>query len=415
MRFLWSNGFGADPLETVEDFLDSTYTDYNIFSFRGGRLVRGRLRVMTDDCLAGLRSRLRALGWLHSFEKIDGVGYLTCTVLDTPLPQRRMLHLGLFGITILTTMIAGSDFGFGLFYKAIMATAYCLFQAGSGLFATPVLPEQTPLFWLGQAGRSMWTIIEVMARGIPFSFAILTILGCHEMGHYLVARRHGMNVTLPFFIPVPLGIGTLGAVIRIKGPLVHRRAVLDVGAAGPLAGFVLSVFFLVLGLGMSSVAPFDPRNMIPLGHSLLTGGLARLICGPLAPGMGLVWHPFALAGWIGLLVTGINLMPMGQLDGGHIAYAFFGKFQRSLAFAALGLLSTLGVVGMLSILDLAFVRSGSGYLPWLLCATFMRLLMKPAHPPALDESVKLNPGRKLIAVLCFVLLVVLFVPSPIPL
>jgi len=401
-------------LETVEDFLDSTYSEYDVFSFRGGRLVRGRLRAMTDDCMAGLKRRLQGMGWLHAFENIDGAGYLTCTVMDSPARPRKLLHLGLFLLTIMTTMIAGGEIGFGQFYVALQSAGFCVYQAGVAWVYGPhaASPAYTPLFWLGQAGLSLQSIMALMAEGLPFSFAILTILGCHEMGHYVAARRYGMNATLPFFIPVPMGIGTLGAVIRIKSPMVHRRAVLDVGVAGPLAGAVLSVVFLVVGLSLSRVARFDPDRMIPLGESLFSGSLTRLVCGAIPRGAGLVRHPFALAGWLGLLVTAINLMPIGQLDGGHIAYAFFGRFQRRLALMGFGLLITLGIVGMLAHFHLVGAV-GKGYIPWLLCALFMRSFMKPSHPPALDERVKLDPGRKAVALLCFALLILLFVPCPI--
>lgn len=229
------------------------------------------------------------------------------------------------------------------------------------------------------------------------------------MGHYVMARRHGMNVTLPFFIPVPLGIGTLGAVIRIKSPLVHRRTVLDIGAAGPLTGAVVAIIFLTIGLLLSEVKPTAHLDRaIIFGDSLLMKGMLRLLHGDLPPGQDVYLHAFAFAGWLGLLITAINLMPIGQLDGGHVAYALFGRFQRRLAAMAFGLLLTLGLYGAMH-----WNGPGQAYFPWLLCAAFMRSFMKPAHPPALDESVRLDTGRLIIGALCLALLVLCFVPAPI--
>lgn len=404
-------------METIQDFLSSIYKEYQVFAFRGGRVVRGKLRAMTDDHLARLKDHLRNLGWLHRFEDVDNIDYLNCTVLDTPLAQRRLLHLGLFVATIFTTLLAGGDFAFGYSYAILSGIIRNLMLAAYSFVSSDL---QTPRYWLGLAGKGMLEILGMMKQGIPFSAAILTILGCHEMGHYLMARRHGMNVTLPFFIPVPLGIGTLGAVIRIKSPLVHRRAVLDVGAAGPLTGMVVSVIFLTIGLYLSKVVPnAHLRSEFIFGDSLFTKAMIRLIHGTLPARADVVLHPFAFAGWLGMLITAINLMPIGQLDGGHVAYALFGRFQRRLATMAFGLLVTLGLIGVLGALNASGVFSPSlpmanaAFWPWLLCAAFMRSFMKPAHPPTLDETVGLNPARKIVGFLCIILLILCFVPTPV--
>ena len=395
-------------METIQDFLDSIYRRYQIFAFRGGRVIRGDLRAMTNECLRRLKSRLQALGWLHRFEDIEGTNYLNCTVLDAP-PRRRLgLHFGLFAVTVFTTMLAGGDFGFGACYAIVGRVITNLILAGLSLVSEGTHP---PAYWLGSAGHDILKIPDLMVAGIPFSATILTILGCHEMGHYLMARRHGMNVTLPFFIPVPLGIGTLGAVIRIKSPLVHRRSVLDVGAAGPLAGMVVALICLTVGLCMSKVDPNARQSAdFFFGDSLLTKGLTRLIHGKLPAGADVVLHPIAFAGWLGMLITAINLLPIGQLDGGHVAYALFGKFQRRLASMAFGMLITLGLIGLVSPYLSAHSRA---FWPWLMCAAFMRSFMKPEHPPALDQGVRLNPGRKIAGALCMLLLILCFVPAPI--
>jgi hypothetical protein len=393
-------------LETIQDLLNSIYKEYQVVSFRGGRIVRGRIRAMTDDCLAGLRQRLSDIGWLYRFEKIDEVEYLNCTVVDNPMRHRYALHLGLFVATVVTTLLTGGGFALGESYEIIFSIFANLVLSAFSFFSG--VPGQAAEH-LSSAGSGFAALLHIMRAGIPFSAAILTILGCHEMGHYVMARRHGMNVTLPFFIPVPLGIGTLGAVIRIKSPLMHRRTVLDIGAAGPLTGAVVAIIFLTIGLLLSEVkSTAHLSQAIIFGDSLFMTGMMRLIHGDLPPGQDVYLHAFAFAGWLGLLITAINLMPIGQLDGGHVAYALFGRFQRRLAAMAFGLLLTLGLYGAMH-----WNGPGQAYFPWLLCAAFMRSFMKPAHPPALDESVRLNTGRLIIGALCLALLVLCFVPAPI--
>jgi len=397
-------------LETTQEFLDKIYKEYYLFPFRGGYVIRGKMRAMTDDVIAGLKARLAALGWLASIEHIDGTDYLNCTVLERPLRRRTALHAGLFFAALITTMIGGGDLGFANFYRLFSIVLACAGNAVGGLLSGS--PEAAQL-WLFRAAEGLRGIAAIMVRGIPFSFAILTILGCHEMGHYLMARRYGMNVTLPFFIPVPLGIGTLGAVIKIKSPLIHRRAVLDIGAAGPVTSAVLSFVFLLVGLFMSSVTHIPPDSHTPIfGDSLLTRGLIYLVFGPLPPGSDVMLHSFAFAGFIGLLITAINLLPIGQLDGGHVAYALFGKGQRALAKTAFGVLLTLGVLGVFT--DLGLLPEGvHAFWPWLLCAMFVRSFMPPAHPPTLEDSIALDPIRKLVGILCIIILITCFVPVPV--
>ena len=395
-------------METIQDFLNSIYTEYGIVAFRGGRLIRGKVRELTVDTAAALRQRLEALGWLHAFEKIDGTDYLTCTVMDRPIEHRRRLHIALFAITVLATLIGGGDLGFGTFYAAVAVIAEGLVRTAHALVSS--FPHVSFSFLvhngLGEMAAGAMAILAIMIAGIPFSLAILTILGCHEMGHYVAARRHGMNVTLPFFIPVPIGIGTLGAVIRIKSPLIHRRMVMDVGAAGPLAGAVMSIIFLLIGVALSEVGPITPEvaRLGKPGNSIFTAAVVTLVHGTPSPGQGLFFHPFAFAGWIGLLITAINLLPIGQLDGGHVAYALFGPFQRRLATMAFGMLVAFGVIGI-------FTGFHNGW-PYLFFAMFTRSFMKSAHPPALDTSVKLDARRTVVGIICLILLIVCFVPSP---
>ncbi|HEY0093472.1 MAG TPA: site-2 protease family protein, partial [Archangium sp.] len=216
--------------------------------------------------------------------------------------------------------------------------------------------------------RASLTWSARLTEALTFSVALLTILGAHEMGHYVLARLHGVDASLPYFIPLPyLGVGTLGAVIRIRGRIPTRNALVDIGAAGPLAGLVVALPFLLWGLAHSPVVDVpEPSSVFPGRSSLwslggdflewlqvklslaeaapggassvqyavlfsdgpLMRGLKWLVLGPLPAGKGIQEHPVVIAGWFGLLVTLLNLVPVGQFDGGHLAYALWGKHAR---------------------------------------------------------------------------------------
>ena len=164
--------------------------------------------------------------------------------------------------------------------------------------------------------------------GPYFAATLMGILLCHELGHYVTGRRRGVEVSLPYFIPVPpqFTLGTLGAVIRMKKPISDRNALFDVGAAGPVAGLVVAIPLLVIGLSLSSLGPVKPDDMIE-GNSILYALLKYAVFGRWLPsgGVDVQLHPMAFAGWVGLLITMINLMPIGQLDGGHVARAALGQ------------------------------------------------------------------------------------------
>jgi membrane-associated protease RseP (regulator of RpoE activity) len=269
------------------------------------------------------------------------------------------------------------------------------------------------------------TLAHVVQGGLPFAASLVAILFTHEMGHYLVARRHGVSTTLPYFIPFPFGFGTLGAVIRLRSQLPSRRAALDIAAAGPIAGFAVAVPLLLWGIAHSELVPagapevgsamvspyallrafLDGRPVITgepsvqhFGDSLLTLAATHLVHGPLPPGSDLVFNPVAFAAWIGLIVTTLNLLPLGQLDGGHVLYALVG---RRLAHAGSRLISAL--------LLLAGIFLSWNWLVWWLVTRFA---MGLRHPPAVMEE-PLDPARGALAILCFVLLALTFVPVPV--
>ena len=230
---------------------------------------------------------------------------------------------------------------------------------------------------------------------------IMTILFCHEMGHFLAARRHHVPTTLPYFIPVPLPpFGTMGAIIKMQGAMPNRKALFDVGVAGPLAGFTIILPAVVIGIFLSPVVDMKSLgaasdSVITLGDSILFQLLSRLIHGPLKEGQDIILHPLAYAGWVGLLITSINLLPIGQLDGGHVMYAVFGKKSK---WAAWGF--------YLFFLYVCLFH----YFGWLLLIVLLAIFRK--HPSTLNDYPGIDRKRKLLAVLVLILFFLSFTPVP---
>ncbi len=237
----------------------------------------------------------------------------------------------------------------------------------------------------------------VLAAGFAFSIPLLVILLTHEMGHYIACRLHRLDATLPYFLPVPFGIGTLGAFIRIRTPLMSKRELFDVGASGPLAGFVATLPVLVAGIALSHPVSEVPKaGILIFGEPLAFKGIAWLVHGRMPGGSDLLLHPVGFAAWFGLLVTALNLLPFGQLDGGHISYALFGPWQRRVAWPLLAALALLG-----------FWWPG-----WWLWAV-IALVMRVRHPRIPDEASPLDPRRRLLGWLCIAIFVICFTPDPI--
>jgi membrane-associated protease RseP (regulator of RpoE activity) len=239
--------------------------------------------------------------------------------------------------------------------------------------------------------------------GFPYAIAIMTILLAHECGHYFLARAHRVDATLPFFIPAPpvlFFIGTLGAFIRMRSMPRDRRALFDVGAAGPWAGLLVAVPALMLGLSLSEIRPagLGDEGGLFLGDSLLFKGLTWLVLGTTGDNVTIVLHPVALAGWVGLLVTALNLLPVGQLDGGHVVYAAFGEhWHRWISRGTLTALLVLGVGG------------AATWLVWAVLLSFLGL----RHPRLLDADTPLDRSRKWAAAATLVMFVVTFMPEPV--
>jgi len=251
--------------------------------------------------------------------------------------------------------------------------------------------------WAGVDPFASWTDF---ARGVPFSAALLAILLCHELGHYLFCLRHGVDATLPYFLPAPPFVvpwGTFGAFIRVGGRFPDRRALFDMGAAGPWAGFVVALGVMILGLELSHVDAAAPQSsVLVFGDSLLTGFLTRAVLG--AEPDTVFIHPVGVAGWFGLLVTSLNLLPAGQLDGGHVLYAALGRRTPVISGAIAAGLAILGF------------RLWPG---WLLWAAILAGMTRLGHPQTVDDGVPIGVGRLVAAALTLVMLVITFVPEPI--
>jgi membrane-associated protease RseP (regulator of RpoE activity) len=251
---------------------------------------------------------------------------------------------------------------------------------------------------------------EELTRGFPFSFALIFILLSHELGHYISSRIHRIDATLPYFIPAPTFIGTFGAFIKMRSPVLDRRALLDVGAAGPITGFIVALPFLIIGLMLSEVKTMAtvPEGGLFIGSSLLLSFLTRIIFGNLPDTQQIFLHPVAFAGWIGLLVTSLNLLPVGQLDGGHIAYAVFGEKQEKISrftFVALIALGTYKWLGQLFNLQ---IPGWEGWIVWALLLQFMGL----RHPRPINHWIELDRKRKVIGWIALAIFVITFTPIP---
>jgi len=261
-------------------------------------------------------------------------------------------------------------------------------------------------FYQGFADRlNPFTWSELMVRGLWYSVPILAILGCHELGHYMACRYYGVAASRPYFIPMPLVLtGTLGAFIRIRQPIPGKRELFDIGIAGPIAGFVIAVPALFVGMYLSRVVEL-PRNIsgdvLWLGEPLLFKAAAWLTFGQVADGYTINMHPVAFAGWFGLLATALNLFPIGQLDGGHISYAVLGRKSTPLTLVMVVCLIGLAVFSSLS------------WAVWAGLTTLMLLVFGPHHPRTPDEHIPLDSTRKALALFAVIMFILCFTPAPI--
>ncbi len=304
-------------------------------------------------------------------------------------PKTILLHTTLFTITFFTTTVAG-------------------------------------VAWANYDPFDLYNFVH----GIPYSLSLLFILSCHEFGHYFAARYHNVIATLPFYIPFPtlpgfLNFGTLGAVIRTKTPIPTKTALFDIGVAGPLAGFVATIGLLIYGFtnlpGKEYILSIHPdyfthnissQGGLEFGSSILYKALEILLTDPtkdFVPPMTEIYHyPLLCAGWFGLFVTAMNLIPVGQLDGGHIGYAMFGSRHKIISYIAFVGIFLLGLGDFLPMLGINFHFGWSGWIFWGLMLFFVIRLQ---HPPITDEE-PLSSNRKLVGWITFGIFVFSFCPVP---
>lgn len=289
--------------------------------------------------------------------------------------QRWWLHGLLLLLTLVTTTVVGARLAMN-------------FAANLPAF---VLDEDFSYF------VTIWSNPRLLLSGLPFSLTLLTILLAHELGHFWTCRYHRIDASLPYFLPAPTLIGTFGAFIRIRAPIFSRRELFDVGVAGPIAGFVFLVPAIGVGLAYSKVVPgIAEQGDLVFGSPLLLWLASKLVF-PGVDTADLYLHPVARAAWVGLLATALNLLPIGQLDGGHILYAFFGRQHRRLSQIFAVILALVGVV--------------FGWVGWILWAGFF-LWTGLRHPPIIDES-PVGAGRARLAALALVILILSFTPVPV--
>jgi len=388
----------ADQVEqAVADVFDIHDTTLGVPGQLDAIRLRGHLRLSSEQAYPRLAERLHALGYTAILRHDKELGLDVLLAVPGTVPQesgtRLWVNLLLFLLTVLATLFVGATW-------------------------SDQVPPEADLNW----------VLTHLWVGWPFALSLMTILTGHELGHYFTARYYKVAVSLPYFIPLPVPpLGTMGAFIVMKGRSVNRRQMLSVGAAGPLVGFVLAVPILLLGLSLSTVqpmAPPEPGGMVFMeGNSLLYLFLKFSLFGRILPGSGdltslsgalndigaalfgtfaleqgfdVFIHPVALAGWAGLLVTAFNLLPVGQLDGGHVLYSLVGQKARLLTWPIVGLLVLMGI----------FFWQG-----WLLWAALVFLFGR-SHPEPLDNVTPLDMPRKIIALLVLLIFLLTFTPMP---
>lgn len=289
--------------------------------------------------------------------------------------KRIWLNVFLFIITVFSTFFVGISHSLSFKYADLLTRA----------------PETT-------LSTNIFKDPQIISLSIIYAIVLIGILLGHEFGHYVACRYYNINATLPYFIPAPTLIGTLGAFIKIKSPITRKQQLFDIGIAGPLTGFILSFPALVYGLTLSKVIPPLPKGEALLfGEPLLLKLVGNIIFKDIPSGYDILIHPIAFAGWVGILVTSFNLFPVGQLDGGHISYAIFGSKSRGIA----------------RIFFLVFIFLGiTFWVGWFIWA-FIILILGMKHPRIIDEEIPLSPRRKFMGFIALAIFILSFIPDPI--
>lgn len=347
----------------------------NVFAFRG------RVEGDAEAAFETITERFASLGYTAWLRDLPDGGHevLATRGLSTPRPGRLWLNVALFVATFATVLFVGATYG--------LADAQ---------LAGNVPPDPGLLH-----------VLANIHLGVPYAVTLMGILLAHELSHYFVSRRYGSSYALPYFIPMLNIFGTMGALIVQRGPMRSRKAVLDIGAAGPLGGLIVAIPLLFLGLALSEVGsvPSGTEVVLQEGNSLLYLGVKYIVFGQILPANGVdVWlHPVAFAAWAGLFVTMLNLVPVGQLDGGHISYALLGRRAR--------LVGQIVVVALITWGGWLLLRGNQGGGVWLMWG-FLNMLLNRRHPAPLNAVTGPDPKRMALALLVVVLFIVMFMPSP---
>jgi Zn-dependent protease len=289
--------------------------------------------------------------------------------------KRVWLNILLFVVTAVSTFVVGISWSFGYKYAEVVAQ-------NPDLISDPAMILDP----------------EIVVLSLIYAVVLLTILLGHELGHFLTCLHYNIDATLPYFIPAPTIIGTMGAFIRIRSPITKKQQLFDIGIAGPLTSFILSLPAIVFGLSLSkAVPPLPESESILFGDPLILKFVGNIVFKGIPEGYDIVPHPIAFAGWVGILVTALNLFPVGQLDGGHVAYALLGKRSRKLAPYFLGIFIIMGIFFWV------------GWFVWALLIYFLGL----KHPHITDEHKPLSPGRRFLGILVLIIFILSFTPDPI--
>lgn len=326
-------------------------------------LFRGKLYGSAEATMTRLREKLSPFNFIPLISKgkegvILKIGFLP----EKKKPKKPTIHIVLFALTVLSTLYAG---------------AYYV----------------TDNFLINPSD---------LLKGIPFSLSILLILGSHELGHFFTSQHAGVDASLPYFIPFPHLFGTLGAFIKIRSPIPDKKSLMKIGAAGPLAGLAFAIPILIIGFKLSqvvSLSELEELKKMPdlaVGPSILFYLMLRFSI-DLPQGYTVLLHPLAFAGWAGIFVTGLNLLPAGQLDGGHISYAVFGRYHKWVARGVFFVLLPLGIL----------------WPGWWIIAGLLFFLIGLRHPPPLDDITPLGSSEKFIGWLAIGLFVLTFTPIPV--
>jgi membrane-associated protease RseP (regulator of RpoE activity) len=351
-------------------------------------VLYGRLLRPSEELFPHWLKELNRRGYTPMLQPAPGGhGHVALRIIKGVAPQahpRVWINIVLFILTVISTLFVGSLYG------------------DNGLEI-----------------ESAWDLLRPanLLTGWPFAATLLSILAAHEFGHYFAARYHRVAVTLPYFIPMPLGFGTLGAFIQLKEPISDRRKLFDIGVAGPLAGLVLAVPLLFLGLSTSPMLTPPPvEGAMIEGNSIFYFAAKYLVFGKALPnaltGEDVMMNQVTFAAWIGLLVTALNLLPIGQLDGGHTVFALFGERARPINLATAAFMAVLAVAGLEPVQRVFPMLELIGYSGWFIWLALIFFVIGPFHPPALDDVTTLDRRRRWLGYLVIVIFVLIFTPVP---